>query len=98
MTSQATNRREGVSKSCHGRSRKLRAFNEKELESASVAQKLLGTLAIGVGSARPGDGGGGSQRSQKSLPSHPRNVQKQRQNGRFSHFLPKKSLKMLFYT
>jgi hypothetical protein len=29
-----------------------------------VAQKLLGALTIGGGSARAGDGGGGSQRSQ----------------------------------
>jgi hypothetical protein len=42
MTSQATNRREGVSTSCRGRSRKLHAFTEKELETVRAAQELLG--------------------------------------------------------
>jgi hypothetical protein len=36
-----------------------------------VAQELLGTPTIGKGIARPGGGGGGSKRSQISLPSSP---------------------------
>jgi hypothetical protein len=34
-----------------------------------AAQELLGARTIGGGSVRPGAGGGGSQRSQISLPS-----------------------------
>ncbi len=60
MTSQATNRREGVSKSCRGCSWKLSAFTQKELETVRVAQELHGVLTICGGSARPGGGGGGS--------------------------------------
>jgi hypothetical protein len=71
MTSQVTNRREGVSTSCCGRSRKLRTFTKKELETVRVAQELLGGPTIGGGSAQWGGGGGGSQRSQISLPSCP---------------------------
>ncbi len=71
MTSQATNRREGVSKSCRGHSRKLRAFTQKELEIEKAVQELLGAPTIGAGSEQPGSGGGGSQRSQISLPSCP---------------------------
>ncbi len=68
MTSQATNRREGVSMSCPaivGNSEP-----EPELETARADQELLGALTIGGGNAWPGVGGGGSQRSQISLPSH----------------------------
>jgi hypothetical protein len=50
MTSQLTKRREGVSTSCLGRSRKLRAFTYKELETVRVAQELLGVPTIGWGS------------------------------------------------
>jgi hypothetical protein len=64
MTSQATNLREGGLSSCCGRSHKLHAFTWKELDTVRAAQKLLGALTIGRGSARTGGGGGGSQRSQ----------------------------------
>jgi hypothetical protein len=65
MTSQAINRRKGVSKSCRSFSRKLRAFTYKELETTRAAQELLGVPTIGGGgSARPeGEGGGESKRS-----------------------------------
>ncbi len=59
MTPQATNRREGGSTSCRGRSQKLRAFTYKELETVRAAQKLLGAPTIGRGSAWVGGGGGG---------------------------------------
>ncbi len=36
-----------------------------------AAPELLGVPTIGGGSAQPEGGGGGSQRSQISLPSHP---------------------------
>ncbi len=49
MTSQATNRRQGVSMSWRGRSRKLHAFIQKELETVRVAQELLGATTIGGG-------------------------------------------------
>jgi hypothetical protein len=45
---------------CHGRSQKLHAFTEKELENVKAAQKLLGALTIGRWSAQAGGGGGGS--------------------------------------
>ncbi len=35
-----------------------------------VAQELLGAPTIGRGSAQPGGGGGGSQRSELTLSSH----------------------------
>ncbi len=49
MTSHATNRREGVSTSGRGCSRKIRAFTSKELETARADQELLGALTIGGG-------------------------------------------------
>jgi hypothetical protein len=49
MTSQATNRSEGVSKSCRGCSSKLHTSTEKELETAKAAQELLGAPTIGRG-------------------------------------------------
>jgi hypothetical protein len=52
MTSQATNRREGGSRSCCCRSQKLHAFTEKELETVRAAQELP---IIGVGGV-PGQG------------------------------------------
>ncbi len=58
MTSQATNRREIGSTSCRGRSRKLRAYAEKELETMQAAPELLGAPTTGGGSARPRSGGG----------------------------------------
>jgi hypothetical protein len=75
MTSQATNRREGVSTSYRGHSRKL--------ETMRAAHELLGVPTIGGGSARPEGGGGGSQRSQISLPNCPECTQKRRQNSWF---------------
>jgi hypothetical protein len=60
MTPLGINRREGGFTSCRGRSWKLSAFTEKELETVKAAQKLLGALTIGGGSAREGVGGGGS--------------------------------------
>jgi hypothetical protein len=47
MTSQANNRRDGVSKSCRGRSWKLRTITKKELETVRVAKELLGAPTIG---------------------------------------------------
>jgi hypothetical protein len=44
-----------------------------------AAQKLLGAPTIGRGSAKVGDGGGGSQMSQ-IRPQVARNVRKQRKN------------------
>jgi hypothetical protein len=57
MTPEVTNRREGGMMSCCSCSRKLRAFTWKELETVNAAQKRLGALSIGVGSARAGGGG-----------------------------------------
>jgi hypothetical protein len=71
MTSHAANRKEGVSTSCLSRSRRLRAFTQKEPETVKVAQELLGAPTIGGASAWSGGGGGGSQISKISLPSHP---------------------------
>ncbi len=61
MTPQASNRREGGMTSCRGCSWMLCAFSKKELETVKAAQKLLGALTIGRGSAWAGggDGGGG---------------------------------------
>jgi hypothetical protein len=78
MTSLVTNRREGVSKSCCGRSRKLCAFTQKELETARAAQELLDAPTIGGGSARPQGGGGGVKEVKKAFQAA-RNVQKLRQ-------------------
>jgi hypothetical protein len=50
MTSQATNRREGGS----GRSRKLRTYTKKELETVWAAPELLGAPTIGGGVPGPG--------------------------------------------
>jgi hypothetical protein len=47
-----------------------------------LAQELLGAPTIGRASAQSGDGGGGSQRSQISLPSRPK-YKRWRQNGKF---------------
>jgi hypothetical protein len=52
MTPQVTNRTEGGLMSCHGCSWKLHTFTKKELETVKAAQKLLGALTIGKGSAR----------------------------------------------
>jgi hypothetical protein len=60
MTPEVTNRREGGMTSCRGCSLKLWAFTWKELETVNAAQKLLGALSIGVGSAWAGIGGEGS--------------------------------------
>jgi hypothetical protein len=49
MTSQVTNRREEVSTSCRGHSRKLCAF-----ANIGAAQELLDELTIGGGSASRG--------------------------------------------
>jgi hypothetical protein len=49
MTSQATNWREGGSASCPGRSRKLRTYTKKELDTAWEAPELLGAPTIGGG-------------------------------------------------
>jgi hypothetical protein len=48
-----------------------------------AAHELLGVPTIGGGSARPEGGGGGSQRSQISLPNCPECTQKWRQNSWF---------------
>jgi hypothetical protein len=69
MTSQATNRREGGSASCPGRSWKLPTYTLKELETAWAAPELLGAPTIGRGKARSRGGGGEGHRSQISLPS-----------------------------
>jgi hypothetical protein len=71
MTSQVTNRREEGFTSCCSRSRKLCGFTSKELETVKVAQKLLGALTIGGGSARAGGGGGRSQICPNTPPWHP---------------------------
>ncbi len=57
MTPQATNRREGGLTSCRGRSWKLHAFTQLELETVKVAQKLISAPTIGGGSAQAGGGG-----------------------------------------
>ncbi len=51
MTLQATNTKEGGLTSCHGCTQKLWAFTQKELETLSVVQNLLGALTNGGGSA-----------------------------------------------
>ncbi len=56
--SQVTNRREGGLMSCF--SQKLSTFTHKEQETVKAAQKLLGALTIGKGSAWARGGGGGS--------------------------------------
>ncbi len=68
--------------SCHGCSRKLCAFTQKELQTVLVAQKLLGAPTVGGGSAQAGGGGGGSQRSQICPHATP-NIRKRRKNRRF---------------
>jgi hypothetical protein len=60
MTPQTTTRREGGLTSCCGRSRKLRAFTKKEIETMKAAQILLGAPTIGGGSAWVGGGDEGS--------------------------------------
>jgi hypothetical protein len=60
MAPQVTNRKEGGLMSCHGSSWKLHAFTKKEPGTVKAAQKLLGALTIGKGSARAEGGGGGS--------------------------------------
>ncbi len=60
MTPQVTNRREGGLMSCRGRSQKLCALTQKELETMKVAQKLLAAPTIVRGSA--GAEGGGAER------------------------------------
>jgi hypothetical protein len=69
------NRREGGFMSYHSRSRKLCAFTEKEPETVRAAQKLLGALTIGGGSAQARGAGGGSQWSH-IRPHAAQNVQK----------------------
>ncbi len=54
MMTQATNRREGCLTSCRSRSPELHAFTQKELETTTAAQKLLGAQTIGRGV--PGQG------------------------------------------
>jgi hypothetical protein len=54
MASQKTNSREVGFTSCRGRSQKLRAFTEKELETVRAAKKLLSVPTFGRGSARAG--------------------------------------------
>jgi hypothetical protein len=65
--------------SCRGCNWKFHAFTYKELETGSVAQKVLGAPTIDVGSARAEGGDEGRQRSQ-IRPHAIRNVQKQRKN------------------
>jgi hypothetical protein len=43
--------------SCRSRSRKLRAYTKKELETVRAAPELLGARTMGGGSARPRGGG-----------------------------------------
>ncbi len=68
--------------SCCGRSRKLRTYTWKELETVRAALELLGAPTMGGGSARPEDGGGESNRSQISLPSRLKYM-KTEKKGRF---------------
>ncbi len=77
-----TNRREGGSTSCRGRSRKLWAYTLKELETVRAAPELLGAPTMRGGSAQPGGGGGESYRSQISLQSRLKCMKKAK-NGRF---------------
>ncbi len=69
--------------SCRGRSRKLRSYTWKQLETVRAAPELLGAPAIGGGSARPGGGDGGCHKSQISLPSRPEGMK----NGLFPTFI-----------
>jgi hypothetical protein len=55
MTSQTTNRKEVVSTSYRGCSRKLRTVTKKELEALRVAQELLGGAPT-IGGGVPGQG------------------------------------------
>ncbi len=61
-----------------------------------AAPELLGAPTIGGGSAQPGCGGGGSQKSQKAFQAA--NVQKQRRNGQFPALIDLKMPKTLFFT
>ncbi len=98
MTYQATNRREGVSMSCHGRSRKLHAFTDKELDVMRAAQELLGAPTIGRGSARPG-GQWWSESKKSNKPSKPPKIYKNStKTAGFLHLLTLKSPKMPFFT
>ncbi len=97
MTSQATNRREGGSTSCRGRSRKLQAYTQKELETVRGAPELLGAPTTGGGSTRPGGGGGESHRSQISLPSYPKYTKTENKTGGFTYFLAYKSPNTPFF-
>jgi hypothetical protein len=58
------NMREGGLTSCSSRSRKLRSFTWKELETVKAAKKLFGAPTIGGGSVWAGGGGRESQRRQ----------------------------------
>jgi hypothetical protein len=96
MASQKTNRREVGFTSCRGRSQKLRAFTEKELETVRAAKKLLSVLTFGGGSARAGGGCGGSQRSQICPHAAGKVRKQQKKTGGFTHFLAYKSPKTPF--
>ncbi len=98
MTSQAINRREGVSKSCCRRSPKLCTFTQKELETARAAQELLGAPTIGGGSDQPGGSGGGSQRRQINLPSRPEYTKTGSIRPISLTFCPNNCRKHLFFT
>ncbi len=72
----------------------LHAFTQKQLETERAAQELLGAPTIGRGSARPRGDGGGSQRSQINLPSHPECTKKA---GFQNTFCPKNHQNAVFY-
>jgi hypothetical protein len=72
MTSQVTNRREGGSTSCSGRSRKLRTYTKKKQETVWATPELLGVPTIGGESAQSRGGGRGGLRSKISPPSRPK--------------------------
>ncbi len=93
MTSQVTNRREGGSTSCSCRSRKLRTYTQKELETVQAAPELLGAPTIGGGSAQArGWWQRGCQKSNK--PSKPPEIhENSEKTERFASVLAYKSPK-----
>ncbi len=97
MTSQATNRREGGSMSCRGRSRKLRTHLERAKDCEDSSRTAwCADYWQGECPAR-GWWWRDSQKSNK--PSKPPEMHKNIfKNGGFTHFLAYKSLKTPFFT
>jgi hypothetical protein len=97
MTSQATNRREGGSASCSGRSWKLRTYTSKELETVWASPELLGAPTIGGGSARSRGGGGKGSLKSKKTSKPPEMYKNSKKRAVLTHILAEKSPKTPFF-